>query len=282
MPTLTQDMIEQAARVDPNRTLATSFLDGAERNRVIALILFAHEIGRARAAVSEPGLAAIRLQWWRDVIEQIYEGKPVRAQPIAIALSETLQEANLPRLYLDAMIDAHEAELEATPFATWAELETYLDATHGHLARLCALACGVPSLNTALDEVARESAIAWGLSRLLVATPQWCTRRGTWLPAEVRSSIDLEGLYSGAVDTALVAALQTVRARVHTAHHATNRALGQAKPGQAFPVFAHTCLADTYVKGFMPNPQKGWSAPNDPSLLVRQIRMTLAVARGRV
>jgi 15-cis-phytoene synthase len=282
MPSLTPDLIEQAARVDPDRTLATSFLGAVQRNRVISLILFAHEIGRARAAVSEPGLAAIRLQWWRDVVEQIYSGTQVRAQPIAIALSQTVQEATLPRIYLDAMIDAHERELDASPFATWAEVEAYLDATHGNLIRLCALACGVATLTKAINDVARHAGLAWGLSRLFVATPQWCTRRATWLPDDARSSLDLEALFAGDVTPELVAILRGVQARVGAAKNDTNKALALANLAEAFPIIAHAGLALPYAKAFMPDPKRGWSQPRDVSLLARQVRMTIAVARGRV
>jgi 15-cis-phytoene synthase len=282
MPNLTQDLIEQAARVDPDRTMATSFLGVQERKRVISLILFAHEIARARAAVSEAGLAAIRLQWWCDVVEQIYAGTVVRAQPIAIALSQTVQEAGLPRLYLDAMIDAHERELDATPFNTWTDIDAHLDATHGNLSRLCALACGTTTLSTALNEAARAAGVAWGLSRLIVTTPQWCTRRAIWLPVETHDSLDLEALYAGDVNKALATAIHTAQDRVRDATTQTNSALKQAKLGEAFPVLAHACLAGRYAKGFKPDPNRGWSIPRPPSLLERQVRLTLAVAAGKI
>jgi phytoene synthase len=46
---------------------------------MIALILFTHEVARARQAVSEPMLAAIRLQWWREALDEIFSGKPYSA-----------------------------------------------------------------------------------------------------------------------------------------------------------------------------------------------------------
>jgi 15-cis-phytoene synthase len=282
MPSLTQELIEQAARVDPDRTLATSFLGAQERHRVLSLILFAHEIGRARAAVTEAGLAAIRLQWWRDVVEQIYTGTVVRAQPIAIALSQTVQEVALPRLYFDAMIDGHESALDTAPFANWAEIDAYHDATHGNLSRLSALACGITTLTTPHSDVAREAAIAWGLSRLIVTTPQWCVRRSSWLPAHVRNGLDLEALYAGTVTPSLVTALRAVEGRIHDAKIAANKALAQAKLGNAFGVVAYACLASRYAKGFVPNSKQGWAAPDEPTLLERQIRLTVVVARGRL
>jgi 15-cis-phytoene synthase len=282
MPSLTTDLIEQAARVDPDRTLATSFLEAPERGRVISLILFAHEIARARASVSEPGLAAIRLQWWRDVITQIETGKIVRAQPVAVALSQTVNEVALPCSYLFAMIDAHERELADTPFTTWHDIDLYLDETHGNLSRLSALACGMPAITTKANAIATHSAIAWGLARLLAATPQWCTRRSSWLPDDTRSGLDLEALYSGEVSAKAVTVFKSVLPRIKAASAAANTALSQAKVGTAFPVFAHTTLATAYAKNHQPSIGRGWARPRDVSLLRRQLALTWAVACQRL
>jgi phytoene/squalene synthetase len=278
MPTFTPELVEEAARVAPDRTLATSFLSAPERMRVITLCLFAYEIGRARAVVSEAGLAAIRLQWWRDVIEQIYSGKTARAQPVATALAATVQEASLPRNLLDAMIDAHEHELEATPFRNWEDIEHYLDETHGNLNRLSLLATGIKAINMPLNTAAREAGIGWGLSRLLAATPQWCTRRSTWLPAVVHEKLDLESLYSGEVKASLLDVLSTIPARVRSARKAANASIKAANLGDSFPALAHACLANRYANAVMPNPKSGWAQLRDVSLLERQLRLTLSVA----
>jgi 15-cis-phytoene synthase len=282
MPSLTPDLIEDAARLDPDRTLATSFLGPVERARVIALILFASEIARARAVVSEPGLAAIRLQWWRDVVGQIYAGARVHAQPIALALASSVQEAKLPRTLLDAMIDGHEQELDTAPFGAWDDVETYLDQTHGNLARLSLLACGVKAISTPINEAARAGAIAWGLSRLIGATPQWCVRRSMWLPEAVRTELALEEIYVGNVSATLVTALGDAHKRARAAHKAANKALSDATLGDAFPVLAHVCLANRYCGAHMPSTAHGWGRQREISLLERQTRLTLSVARGRV
>jgi phytoene/squalene synthetase len=282
MATLTPDLVEDAARTQPDRTLATSFIGPDARASVIALILFSHEIGRARAVVSEPGLAAIRLQWWRDTIDQIYAGAAIRAQPVAVALGVTIQEANLPRPYFDAMIDGHELELDTKPFATWADLEGYLDATQGNLNRLSLLASGVASITTPMDQAARQAGIAWGLAALMGAMPQWCLRRCMWLPSEIRDGLELESLYSGQVTSSLTTAFVDVLKRIKIARKATNAALVSAKSGASFPVLAHACLAQRYGRANLPVANQPWSQPREVSLLERQLRITASVARARV
>ena len=43
--------------------------------------------------VSEPGLGAIRLQWWRDAIERAASGEAI-GHPVADAFGETLSAAS--------------------------------------------------------------------------------------------------------------------------------------------------------------------------------------------
>jgi phytoene/squalene synthetase len=282
MPTLTPDQIEDAARAMPDHTLATSFLEPDARARVMALILFAYEIARARAVVSEAGLAAIRLQWWRDTVDQIYSGKVVRAQPTAIALAGAIKEANLPRNLLDAMIDGHAQELETIPFATWADVETYLDATFGNLNRMSLLASGLPAITRGAEEVARQAGIAWGLAHLLRTTPLWASRRCLWLPTEVCGGLDFESIFAGNVSTALQQLMRAAQNRISGARKHANHALQSANLGSHFPVLAPATLAKRLATQAIPKAGPSWQIRSEVTLLERQIRITAAVALGRI
>jgi 15-cis-phytoene synthase len=279
---LTPQQIEDAARAMPDHTLATSFLEPEPRARVIALILFAHEIARARAVVSEPGLAAIRLQWWRDTLDQIYSGKIVRAEPTSIALKSVIVEADLPRALFEAMISGHERELDSAPFGSWTELEAYLDATLGNLNRLSLLACGISSLSRSMDDAARHAGVAWGLASLLGALPNWARRRCVWLPTAEMADSDREALFLGQVNLGVHNALLLTCDRITLARTRLNQSLKTAKLGTHFPILAPACLARRYAKVSMPAIGETRAKAGDVSLLMRQIRLTLAVAVGRV
>ena len=56
-------------RHDPDRFLTALFAPPDKRDDLLALYAFNHELARAREVVSEPPLALIRLQWWREVVE---------------------------------------------------------------------------------------------------------------------------------------------------------------------------------------------------------------------
>jgi phytoene/squalene synthetase len=282
MPTLTPQQIEDAARAMPDHTLATSFLEPDARMRVIGLVLFHHEIARARAVVSEAGLAAIRLQWWRDTIDQIYAGQIVRAQPTAIAIKQVIEEAHLPRTLFDAMIDGYESALDAHPFPTWSALKVYLDATLGNLNRLSLLVAGQTALTTVADHAACEVGIAWGLAHLMRATPSWLARRCSWLPEEACEGLDREALFAGQVTAQLRSILSASQGHIAKARNTANACLAQAKLNITFPALAHACLVTRQAKAAMPAIGNEWRVKPDASLLTRQISMTLSVARGRI
>jgi phytoene synthase len=215
MINLSPDMIEQAAQVAPDQTLATSFLAPEARAGMIALILFTHEVARARQAVSEPMLAAIRLQWWREALDEIYTGKTVRAQPTAQALAETIRAFNLPRPWFDALVDAFGAEQDDVPFETWAELADHGDQTYGNFNRLALLIAGAPAISAPLDRVARQAGIVWRLCDLMAQWPRWTHRRQLWLPVEAQAGLDREATFAGKTSPALANGLQQAYTRVN-------------------------------------------------------------------
>ncbi len=100
-----EDFDDHVRRHDPDRWLASRFIGDAQaRDDVITLYAFGHELSKA-ARVSEPMLAEIRLTWWSEALDEIFEGRPVRRHPVALALADVIARRRLPREPLDAMIE---------------------------------------------------------------------------------------------------------------------------------------------------------------------------------
>lgn len=114
-------------RHDPDRFYCALFAPVARREGLFTLYAFNHELARAREVASEPTLALIRLQWWREVVEGGLKRHEV-ATPVSAAIAQGLL---LPG-DLRAMIDGREAEAEGA-FATTADWLAYLDAIAGRL-----------------------------------------------------------------------------------------------------------------------------------------------------
>src|SRR5438477_12015585 len=112
----TDDLEGLVRRVDPDRWLSSRFIgDPAARADVIALYAYDHELARAPKVASNALLGEIRLTWWREALEEIFEDKPVRAHPAVQALARAVERRGLPRETLEAMIDARYRELDPAP-----------------------------------------------------------------------------------------------------------------------------------------------------------------------
>jgi phytoene/squalene synthetase len=202
-------------RVDSDRYLAALFAPPQRRPYLFALYAFNYEIAKTSDSVSQPVMGQIRLQWWREAVEGIYSGQ-VHQHEMVLALAETVCACDLPRGLLDGLIDAREHDLDETPFADWASLEAYADATSGHIMRLAARILGV---NLELDEAASEAGIAYALTGFLRSFPYHASRRRLILPEKALRAVSLskEQIFSGTMDEKMTAlfALTAERARDH-------------------------------------------------------------------
>ncbi|MEM1315339.1 MAG: squalene/phytoene synthase family protein, partial [Pseudomonadota bacterium] len=106
------EMIREA---DPDRW-STARLAGPLAPRLTALYAFNVEIARIPSVVSEPMLGEIRLQWWRDALEEVFAGKPPRRHEVVEPLAETIRAAALPRDHFEALLDARSYDLAGPAF----------------------------------------------------------------------------------------------------------------------------------------------------------------------
>jgi phytoene synthase len=142
-------------RHDPDRFFTALFAPPRRRGAVLALYAFNHELARAREATSEPGLALIRLHWWREVVEGAR-----RPHEVAGPLGAALDAGALHAPDLLAMIAAREAEAEPA-IATRAEWQAYVAGTAGMLAVAAGRALGAePALFSRLSDLSTAYGVA--------------------------------------------------------------------------------------------------------------------------
>lgn len=96
-------------REDEDRWLSSRYAPLPERQRLIALYALNLELAKVRLVVSEPGLAAIRFQWWRDVAAEIEAGKPARGHDVV----QAIYDAEISDKIVTGLVDGHDAALEA-------------------------------------------------------------------------------------------------------------------------------------------------------------------------
>lgn len=220
----TGDLDALIRRIDPDRWLSSRFVGNVEaRADVVAIYAFDNELARAPKAASSALLAEMRLTWWREALEEIFDGRPVRHHPAAQALAKAVERRGLARADLETLIDARYRELDPEPMSEADVLDLARD-TGGMAAQLVAQV-----LDPASEaKMALAGGSAWALGKRLVTDPDL---RPTFLKV------------------------------IHAARSAS-RALSVA----AFPAIAHAALA-------------GRPSTND---FARRLRLTIAVARGRI
>ncbi len=161
-------------RHDPDRFLTALFAPADKREALLTLYAFNHELARAREAVSQPMLALMRLQWWREVIEGAHRGHEV-----ATPLAALLDAGALDRGELLGLIEAREIEVE--PFiATLGEWLGYLLGSAGGLAVAAGRLLGAPE-----PEALRRLGAAYGAAGVLRSVPALARQGRCLLPADV-------------------------------------------------------------------------------------------------
>jgi phytoene synthase len=161
------DLDAQVRRVDPDRWLSSRFIaQAAPRAAVIAIYAFDHELARAPRVASNALLGEMRLTWWREALDEIFEGRAVRQHPTAQALAAAVGGHGLQREGLEIMIDARYRELDATPMSEGEALDWARD-TGGRAAELAA-----QILDPATDaKMALAGGSAWSLGKRLADSP---------------------------------------------------------------------------------------------------------------
>lgn len=223
---MSEDLSALVRRVDEDRWLASRFAPEAVRARLTALYAFNHEIASVGEAAREPGLGAIRLQWWRDELEMISQGYLPRSHPALAAIYQTQRDSAFA-WRLQGLVDARAPDLEAAPFAAWEDMERYVDATAGHLMRLAVEACDVSLGDDAQREFVCDAARAWGFTGLLRASSHWHMRGRTLLPNGARQ--------------------EDLHARAQAAYDAAKPAARLMK-AEAFPAFGYVALVPGYLR----------------------------------
>jgi phytoene synthase len=155
------DLDALVRRVDPDRWISSRFIaDPARRADVVALYAFDHELARAPRVSSNPLIGEIRLTWWREALDEIFDGRPVRRHPTAEALATAVRRHSLAREPLERLIDARYRELDPVPMDE-AEALVWARETGGQAAEIVATI-----LDPGADAApARAAGSAWALGR---------------------------------------------------------------------------------------------------------------------
>jgi phytoene synthase len=224
-------------RHDPDRYLCTLRAPAAQRETLFTLYAFNHELARACEVASAPGLALIRLHWWREVVEGT--AKP---HEVATPLHEAVSDGRLTPAPLLAMIAARDIEAEGVPD----EMADWLDWLHqgpGSLTLAAGLALGASQSHESRLRALGAGIGAAGQLRNILA---FAAQGRCLLPRALLASHHLtpEGLVSNPGDPAFAPVRTSIAAAAHELLGAP-----QAWPRALFPAVLPAVLARRDLRG---------------------------------
>lgn len=123
---------EKAPQAGSALHYATRFLALPQRHALTAFSVFCREVGTIASTVQDPAVAASKLSWWRQEVENAWAGQPTH--PVMQALMPHMAAHGIERAHLQAVIDGWTSNLQQN---------RYLD--YAGLARFCHLSSGIPS-----------------------------------------------------------------------------------------------------------------------------------------
>jgi hypothetical protein len=139
------------------------------QDKLLPLYAFNIEVSRAPWVTQEPMIAEMRLQWWRDALEEIANGGVVRSHEVTEPLSNLIRTQSIPVALLDQIITARRWDIYKDPFEDRDHFDEYINQTSGNLMWASMLALGGHS---EMETEVRSLAYGSGVAALLQAAAE--------------------------------------------------------------------------------------------------------------
>ncbi|SLN43118.1 Squalene/phytoene synthase [Falsiruegeria litorea R37] len=242
-------------KADPDRFRAAMSAPVAARAVLFPLYALNVEVTRAPWVTQEPMIAEMRLQWWRDALQEIADGGPVRRHEVVTPLAGVLS----PHLAanLDEYVAVRRWDIYKDPFEDQEHFDNYITCSSGHL-----MVAAAQALGPAEGKVVQDYAYATGISGWLQAIPA----------LEARGRIPLlDGTPDGVRTLAQQALKCLYRAR-------RNRA---AVSGPARAALLAGVQAEAVLKQVVANPGRVAAGALVPGEISRRLRLSWVAVSGR-
>ena len=178
------NLVRQA---DPDRFLISLLMPRKFREGLWALFAFNAEIAKTRSVVTETQMGLIRLTWWREAIEEIYNNDTPRSHPVVEDLAGVIEKYNLDKDLFLKLLYAREFDLEDVPPGTVDGLKTYAQATNNPLLKLGLQVLGQNDTEEVINRVAEQ----YGITGLIRSVLHMSAERRCYLPDDLLKKYDL-------------------------------------------------------------------------------------------
>ncbi|SDF73658.1 phytoene synthase [Limimonas halophila] len=270
---------EQVRRFDHDRYLTCLFAPAAAREDLFALYAFNHEIAKVAEIVTEPMAGQIRIQWWREGLDDLYAGEP-RKHEVAEALAGAVQRHGLTRQAFERLLDARETDLDDDPPETLDHLTRYAEETSATLVQLALEVLGAH--DDASMRAGRHVGVAWALTGIARAVPFHAAQRRLMLPGNLtwQAGLDVHDLFELREPAEVQPVVRQVTERAED-HLREAEALRRRVPRDAVPALLPATLARRYLALLKRHEHDPFAPEVQRPQPGRPMRLAWAAARGR-
>lgn len=171
---------EKAAKSGSSFYYSFLFLPPEQRKAITALYAFCREVDDIVDECSDPQIARIKLQWWRDSMRDTVNGSP--QHPVQHALVNPIQNFDLPLELLLEIIDGMEMDLDNNRYATFDDLSLYCYRAASVVGLLAARIFGYQ--DSAVLDYAKNLGMAFQLTNILRDVREDAARNRIYIPQE--------------------------------------------------------------------------------------------------
>jgi len=193
----------RVARAGSDLYYAAMFLPEEEKSRLFSLHALAAELGAIARTVTDPGVARLKLAWWREEIARLAGGRP--QHPIAVAIAASGANERIEAGSMLAMAAACETWLDRPRLADMAAVFEAHAQFEGLLWRESARMLGVDE-PAALACTCRLGSVV-GVIHTMQGLGRNLPRGAARLPEDLlrAGGVDAEAIRRGAHDEAIAA-----------------------------------------------------------------------------
>ncbi len=152
-------------KADPDRFLAAMAAPVSARAKLFPLYALNVEVARAPWVTQEPMIAEMRLQWWRDALQEIADGAEVRRHEVLTPLV-TILSPHLAGI-LDEYIAVRRWDIYRDPFEDVEHFDNYMEQSSS-----TPLLVAAQVLGSAEESVVRDFGYATGVANWFRAVPE--------------------------------------------------------------------------------------------------------------
>jgi 15-cis-phytoene synthase len=176
---------EKAAASGSSFYYSFRFLPLERRQAIIAFYAFCREVDDIADECHDAVLAKTKLDWWRQEIVRLYEGKP--GHPVTQALKNAIRSYNLPQEAFEQIIDGMEMDLDfangqPVRYADFKALRLYCHRVAGVVGEVAAAIFGITDRTTL--KYANKLGLAFQLTNIIRDVGEDARRDRIYLPAD--------------------------------------------------------------------------------------------------